>query len=296
MASRSRRRHDGRTFGIVNGVVLIIIGLICVYPLVYTLSLSLSDGKEVLADAVRLLPKAFNLSAYEYILTNARLGLVAALLNSILYTIVGTVVAVAVTFMTAYVLSRKRFRGRNVIMLLFLVSWIFEAGLVPTYIIYQHLGLVNSRWVMILPSAINTFLLIITRSFLQSLPDELEEAARIDGANDIQIMVRVYVPLAAPVLATIGIFYAASIWNSVLVPLIYLQEKGLQPIQLILYNLVIQSGGSTTELETLRMNGHLVTYQNIASAIMVLTMVPIILFYPFAQRYFTKGITVGAVK
>jgi putative aldouronate transport system permease protein len=290
------KRRRGRAFGFVNGAILLVIAALCVYPFIYTISVSFSDGRFVSADQVHLLPKGITTATYRYILGNSSLGILPSLLNSVFYTVVGTVVAVCLTYATAYVLSRKRFRGRHTIMLLFLISWIFEAGLVPTYIIYQHLGMVNSRLVMIVPMAINTFLLIITRSFLQSLPDELEESASLDGANDLQIMVRIYGPLATPVLATIGVFYAASIWNSVLTPLIYLQDKALQPIQLLLYNLVIQSGGNTTELETLNFDGHLVTYQNISSAMMVLAIVPILLFYPFAQRYFRQGLMVGSIK
>jgi hypothetical protein len=137
--------------------------------------------------------------------------------------------------MTAYVLSRKRLKGRYFIMMGFLMSWIFEAGLIPNYIVNKSLGLVDSRWIMILPGAISTFLLIVTRSFLDTLPDDMEESAFIDGANDFQIMWKIYLPLCTPIIATIGIFYAISIWNSYLMPMIYLQDPALHPINPVLF-------------------------------------------------------------
>lgn len=285
-----------RPFGLINGAVLLLIGAACIYPFVYIASVSISDGAEVASGQIYLLPKGLNFETYRYIFSSPRLGIVQGLVNSVLYTVAGTVVAVLLTYFTAYVLSRKRFRGRHFIMMAFVASWIFEAGMIPNYIIYDHLGLVNSRWVMIIPGAISTFLLIITRAYLESIPDELEESAAIDGANDFQIMCRIYMPLAVPVLATIGIFYAVTIWNAFLIPLIYLQDKNLQPIQLVLYNLLINHDPNSTAMENLTLHGHQILPQNIRGATMVLAIAPILLFYPLAQRYFIRGITLGALK
>ncbi|HVX43261.1 MAG TPA: carbohydrate ABC transporter permease [Mycobacteriales bacterium] len=292
------RRLIGRqsSFGVVNGIILLIIGLLCVYPFLYVLSVSLSDGNEVSAGRVFVWPRDINIETYRYVFSDSSLGIVRGLINSIIYTVVGTTVAVLLTFMTGYVLSRKYLPGRYVIMMLFVVSWIFEAGLIPSYIVNSKLGLVNNPLVMILPTAISTFLLIITRSFLEGIPDELEESASLDGANAFQVMWRIYFPLSTPVLATIGIFYAVQTWNSFMTPLIYLQDKKLQPIQLVLYQLLINKDSNSTTLQDLVIHGHHVIPRNIEAATMMFAAVPILLAYPFAQRYFTKGITVGAIK
>lgn len=283
-------------FDLANNTVLIIVALVCVYPFLLIMSTSLSDGKQVVSGAVYLLPKDFTFEAYKYILGNERLGVASGLINSFIYTIVGGIVAVLVTFMTAYPLSRKRLAGRYVIMMIFLFTWVFEAGIIPNYIIYNALGLVNSWWVMILPMAVNTFLLIITKSFLDALPYELEEAAVIDGANDWQIMWRVFFPLSKPIIATISVFNAVFIWNQFLIPMIYLQDRSMQPITVVLYNMIINSSKSGTSLETITVNGVQLLPQNLQAASIFLAVVPILLIYPFTQKFFTKGMLLGSVK
>lgn len=283
-------------FDIANTLFLIVVALICIFPFLYILSVSMSDGSEVVAGHVLLFPKGFNIETYKYILTNAKLNIFSGLKNSFLYTILGTIVAVLMTYITAYALSRKRLKGRYIIMMIFLFTWIFEAGLIPSYLVLSSLGFVNSMWVMIIPGAINTFLLIITRSFLDTLPEEIEESAFIDGANDIQIMWRIFLPLSKPVLATIGVFYAINIWNSFLVPLIYLQDKALQPIQLVLYGLIINPDPQSTNFENVVRHGHLLLPGNIQAAAIIVAVLPMLFIYPLAQKYFTKGFLVGSVK
>lgn len=285
-----------RPFDAVNNTLLVLLSVVCVYPFINIAAVSVSDGVRVMSGDVYLWPKGFNLETYKYIFGNPRLGIAQGVYNSLFYTTVGTAVAVALTFATAYALSRKRLKGRYAIMMLFLVAWIFDAGLIPNYLVNQKLGLVDSRLIMILPGAISTFLLIVTRSFLDTLPYELEESAFIDGANDIQIMSRIYFPLSTPVLATIGVFYAVNIWNSFLTPMIYLRDKALHPIQLILYNLVIRPDPGSTTLENVISDGYTLLPKNIEAAVIVLAIVPILLVYPFAQRYFTQGMLLGSLK
>lgn len=283
-------------FDIVNNTLLILVAVICIYPFFYLLSTSLSDGVFVNAGKVFLLPKGINLYAYKYILSNARLGVLSGTYSSILYTIFGTILAVIVTYLTAYPLSRKKLRGRHLIMLLFIISWIFEAGIIPNYIVNHALGLVNNPLIMIIPGAINTFFLIITRSFIDTLPVELEEAAFIDGANDWQILTKVYLPISTPVLATVALLYAVQIWNQFLIPLIYLQDPKLQPLQLVLYNLVLHQDKQGYVLQNSIINGITLSYRNLGAALIVLSMLPILLAYPFAQKYLQKGLLIGAVK
>ncbi|NOU91941.1 ABC transporter permease subunit [Paenibacillus sp. LMG 31456] len=282
-------------FEATNNSLLILLAIICVYPFLNILAVSVSDGLAVITGKVYFWPIGFNVETYKYVLGNSRLGITLGLFNSIFYTVSGTLVAVLLTFVTAYALSRKRLKGRYFIMLLFLFTWIFEAGLIPSYLVNNTLGLVNSRWIMILPGAISTFLLIITRSFLDAIPGELEESAFIDGANELQMLTRIFFPLSTPVLATIGVFYAVHIWNAFMIPLIYLQDRTLHPIQLILYRLIIKPDGGTS-FENLTVNGHQILPDNIEAATIFLAIFPILFVYPFAQKYFTKGMLLGSLK
>lgn len=289
------RKQKIDMFEAANNTLLILLAIVCVYPFLNILSVSVSDGLAVITGKVYFWPVGFNIETYKYVLGNSRLGISLGLFNSIFYTVSGTLVAVLLTFVTAYALSRKRMKGRYFIMLLFLFTWIFEAGLIPNYLVNNALGLVNSRWIMILPGAISTFLLIITRSFLDAIPAELEESAFIDGANELQMLSRVFFPLSTPVLATIGVFYAVHIWNAFMVPLIYLQDRTLHPIQLILYRLIIKPDGGTS-FENLTVNGHQILPNNIEAATIFLAIFPILFVYPFAQKYFTKGMLLGSLK
>ncbi|WP_354500779.1 carbohydrate ABC transporter permease [Mycetocola sp. 2940] len=293
---RNRPRRRVELFDIVNGLILGLIAIACIYPFVYIVAVALSDGKAVLQNQVFLWPVDINFETFAYILTNERLGVVRALLNSILYTVVGTIVAVVLTYLTAYALSKKRLPGGRIVMLLFIITWIFDAGIVPAYIVNSGLGLTNNWLIMVLPLAISTFLLIVTKSFIEAIPDELEESASLDGANDLQILRQIYLPLSTPVVATISIFYAVQTWNSFLWPLIYLRDTALQPIQVVLYRLLLGSNDQALNFQQTVSNGFLVIPENIRAATMLFAIVPVLLFYPYAQRYFSKGILVGAVK
>lgn len=284
------------TFDVVNVTILGVIAIACVYPFWNILMVSISDAKAVLAGEIYLWPRGITADTYRYIFTNQRLGIATSVYNSVYYTVLGGVFAVFLTYFTAYALSRKKLVGRRLIMVTFVFTWVFEAGLIPNYLILSSLGFVNSRWVMIIPQAISTFLLIITRSFLDAIPTELEESAFIDGANDFQIMTQIFFPLSKPVVATISVFYAIQIWNNFLLPLIYIRNQALKPIQLVLYELVIQPSTEGSGLETIMTDTMTVVPKNIEAAAVVLGMVPIMLVYPFAQRYFTKGIMIGAIK
>lgn len=291
-----KRNEPVGVFDVINAVVMVLIAAICVYPFIYQLAISLSDGKAVSSGQVFLLPKGFNLYSFRYIITAPRFGIARGFLNSVLYTFFGTMVSVLVTFMTAFVLTRKKFGARKIIVTAFMVTYVFEAGLIPTYITLNNLGLVNNPLVMIVPTAISTYLLIITRTFLMQTPAALEESASIDGANDFTIMMRIYFPISTPVIATIGLFYAVQRWNDFLTPLIFLQKESLKPLPLILYNFTVAANATASPLENIMVGGVLLSYRTLTAAIVILTVIPILLIYPFAQRYFTSGLLVGSVK
>lgn len=284
------------TFDIVNNTILLIVAVICIYPFLYITFIALSNGTYLARGQVSFFPKGVNFESFKYILTNSKLNIFTGMKNSFIYTISGTIVAMVITYMTAYVLSRPRFKHRYWIMTLFVITWVFEAGIIPQFIVYNAFGFVDNPAVMIIPGAINTQFLIITKVYLEGLPIELEEAAFVDGANDFTIMTRVYMPLCKTLFAMIGTFYAISIWNQYLVPQIYLKSDSLQTIQQILKAVVITDSTSGTTFRNLITNGITLNQQNLKAAAIVIAMLPIMLLYPFVQKYFKKGILIGSVK
>ncbi|BCJ97069.1 carbohydrate ABC transporter permease [Anaerocolumna chitinilytica] len=283
-------------FEIVNSLVLLLIALFCIYPFLYILFIALSDGTYLTKGQVSFFPKGFNLEAFSYVLTNPKFDIFTGMRNSFIYTIAGTFIAVIFTFITAYALSRPRLRQRYVIMSLFIVTWVFEAGIIPQYIVYSKLGFIDNIWVMIVPGAINTQFLLITKAFLDGLPTELEEAAFIDGASDIQALSRIFLPVSKPIVATIALFNAVSLWNQYLIPQMFLKSNNLKTIQQILKSVVITSSNSGTVFTNVVKNGYTLNQYNMKAAAIFIAMLPIVSLYPFVQKYFKKGILIGSVK
>lgn len=290
------KRKKIKLFDVINNTVLILIAAICVYPFLYIFFVACSDGAFLARGQVTFFPKGFNLEAFKYVLNNDDLNVFGGLLNSFIYTAAGTFVAIAATYITAYALSRPQLKQRYVLMGLFTITWVFEAGIIPQYIIYSACGFVNNPLVMIIPSMINTQFLIICKTYLEGIPLELEEAAVVDGANQFQILAKVFMPISKPILATIGTFYAVQIWNQYLVPQMYLKDEQFQTIQQVLKQVVITSGDSSTTFRNVVQNGILLNQQNLKAAAIFVAMVPIICVYPFVQKYFKKGILIGSVK
>lgn len=283
-------------FDMVNAAVLSLIALICVFPFLYILFIACSNGTYLTRGLVSFFPKGFNIEAFKYVLTNPKFDIFTGMRNSFIYTICGTFIAVIFTYMTAYAITRPRLKQRYFIMALFVITWVFEAGIIPQYIVYSNLGFIDNIWVMIIPGAINSQFLIITKAFLEGLPNELEEAAFIDGATDFQTMFRIFFPLSKPILATIGLFNAVSIWNQYLVPQMFLKSKDLKTIQQVLKSVVITSSNSGTVFSNVVVNGYTLNQQNMKAAAVFIAMIPIVCVYPFVQKYFKKGILIGSVK
>lgn len=296
MQRMNRNKKQIKSFDIVNNTVLLFVAALCVYPFLYIFFVACSDGTFLSRGQVTFLPKGFNLEAFKYIFTNEKLNVFTGLKNSFIYTFLGTLCSVVFTYLTAYALSRPRVKGRNFIMSLFVITWVFEAGIIPQYIIYSGLGFVDNPLVMILPGAINTQFLIICKTFLEGLPGELEEAAFMDGANDFKILSQIFIPLSKPIVATIAMFYAVSIWNQYLNPQIYLKSESLKTIQQVLKQIVITEGTAGTTFRNTVQNGITLNQQNLKAAAVFVAMVPIVCVYPFVQKYFKKGILIGAVK
>ncbi|UHA71830.1 carbohydrate ABC transporter permease [Paenibacillus sp. 481] len=285
-----------RLFNAVNIAMLTIITLIVLYPLVFVLSASISNPEAVLNGAVWLWPQDINFDAYFKIFNNK--DILIGYGNTILYTVLGTAINVVMTICAAYPLARKDLFGRNAITLLIVFTMFFSGGLIPTYLIIKQLGMLDSIWVMIIPNAVAVWNIIIMRTFFQqSIPPELEEAAMIDGSSHMQTLLRIVLPLSLPIIAVMVLFYAVSHWNSYFNALIYLDSRELFPLQLVLREIVIQSdAGDLVKLQSESAARMKMTVEGLKYAVLVVANLPVLLLYPFLQRYFVKGMMIGALK
>ncbi|TCC32454.1 carbohydrate ABC transporter permease [Kribbella sindirgiensis] len=277
--------------------IMLWIALILVaVPLIYIVANSFSSPSAVSAGRVLLWPIEPSLKAYREAFSDPLI--MKGYLNSFIYAIGGTLISVTLTIAIAYPLSRRTFFGRNVIMSVLIFTMLFSGGLIPTYLVVQDLGLLNTRWAMVIPSAIGVWQVIIARTFFRStIPDELYEAATIDGASDLRFLWSIVLPLSKPVIAVIALMYAIFQWNSYFDALIYLKDPGLYPLQIVLRNVLIlnQYGGAGAQNLAQQLE-----QQQLANvlkyALIVISSLPVLVIYPFVARHFTKGVMVGAVK
>jgi putative aldouronate transport system permease protein len=276
-------------------VVLLAIVVLMAFPFLYMLAVSLASAKDVLGGGLILLPAHPTTVAYESIL---RGGIVArALLVSVGVTVTGTLIAMALTTTMAYALTRTReVPGSRLALLLVLGTLLFSAGIIPNYLLVKSLHLLNTYWALILPGAVSGFNLVVVRQFFMAIPQDLIDSARMDGANDLQILLRVVLPLSKAVLAVIALFYAVGIWNDFFNALLYLNDSSMWPVQLVLRQYVLQ-GTPLGDIQTNPLlGGQPPPPQSFQMAIVVLGTLPILVVYPFLQRYFTRGVLTGAVK
>ncbi|MDR1643403.1 MAG: carbohydrate ABC transporter permease [Clostridiales bacterium] len=278
----------------VIAFVILLLCLTCLVPFFHLLAKSLSSNTAVLSKTVFLWPKGANLNAYITIFRDGQLthSMVYSLYATALFTAIGMVV----TVLAAYPLSVKRLKGRGVISLLIMIPLYFAAGLIPEYLLIQSLGLYNSMWVLVLPLAFSPYNMLIMKSFFSStIPPSLEEAAYLDGANHFQILGRIILPLSKPILATISLFYAVGRWNAYADAKYYISKKALQPIQYLLYNMILNATASeaVSLSESTATQSTPEVFQ--AAAVMFATL-PILCIYPFVQKYFVQGVMIGAVK
>ncbi len=280
----------------VNYAVLAIAFLVVAYPILYIVSASLSDHEAVLAGRVWLWPVQPTLKAYAAVFQSPKIP--RAFLNSIIYTVFGTAVNLVMTVMGAYPLSRKDFVGRNVITAFFVFTMLFSGGLIPTYLLVSRLGLVDSRLAMIIPPAMSVWYVIIARTFFQAnLPAELHESAVLDGCGDVRFILRIALPLSGPLLAVLVLYYAVGHWNSYFNALIYLKSSALFPLQIVLRNILILNESDammTMDVKTMLVRRGLA--ELLKYAIIVVASAPMMLLYPFVQKYFIRGIMIGAIK
>jgi putative aldouronate transport system permease protein len=285
-----------RVFNVFNYAILAAFLVIVLYPLVYILSASFSSPSAVASGQVWLWPVEPSLIAYSTIFEDEMI--VTGFMNSVFYTVVGTIVNVALTLLAAYPLSRWDLWGRGWIMFFFLFTTLFSGGLIPTYLVVQNLGLLDTRAALILPTAMAVFNVIVTRTYFQvTIPRELLEAARIDGADDFTFFWRVVLPLSLPIIAVNALFYAVGHWNAWFDALIYLTDRSLFPLQLVLREILV---ANTTNLRVTGDVSGMLMRENLADllkySLIVVASVPMLVAYPFVQKHFVKGVMIGSLK
>ncbi|MDF2921426.1 MAG: YtcP3 [Paenibacillaceae bacterium] len=284
------RNWTSRLFDWANAAILVLVAAVMIIPFVYIILISFATEQEVLSKSFMLFPTKFSLTGYRYILGTPIL--LRSLTVSVGVTVVGTLINLLLTVLMAYPLSRRDLYGRRPVMLMVIFTMVFNAGIVPTFLIVKSLHITNTYWALIIPGAISAFNMIIIKNFFQQLPDGLEESARIDGCNDLGILFRIVIPLSLPAIATFSLFYAVNHWNTFLSAILYINDSKKWPIQVLLRQIVILSEKGLSDMsETAPPPSKIVNM-----AVIVFSTVPILSVYPFLQKHFAKGVLLGSVK
>lgn len=277
-------------FTVFNTLILLGVGIAILYPIVYIIAVSFSDTSQVVQGKVWLWPKGFNIDAYKEILTQNRIP--KAYLNTLIYTGLGTFINLMMTAIAAYPLSRVTFFGRRFWMIAIVLTMFFNGGMIPTYVLVQSLGMIDTIWSIVIPNAIWTVELLILKSFYESMPDSLRESAVIDGASEFRILFNIMIPLSKPALASIGLFYFMGHWNSYFLPMIYLNDSAKYPLQVVLRDMLIFASNENESL----IDKAALAPEALKNATIFISMIPVLIIYPFAQKYFAKGVMLGSEK
>jgi len=299
VANKKRTRiRDDVGFNIVNYTILTVILLIVAYPLIYIVSASFSSTAAVMANRVWLWPVEPSLKGYEAVFNNK--DILTGFGNSIFYTLAGTFVNLVVTLAAAYPLSRRDLRPRNFIMLVFSFTMFFAGGMIPSYLLVSNLGMLNTRWSVILPGALNVYNMIIARQFFASnIPTELLEASQLDGCSDFQFIFRVVVPLSGAIVAVLGLFFAVGHWNAYFSALLYIGDRKKYPLQVFLREILIQNTIDASMTGSVSLEDEVVKQgleDLLKYSLIIVASVPVLIIYPFVQKYFVKGVMIGSIK
>lgn len=285
-----------KLFTIINYVVLSLIFVVVLYPLIYVVSASFSDPQAVVSGEVFLLPVRPTLKGYAAVFKNAKI--LTGFANSILYLVVGTILNLVMTMLCAYPLSRKEFKARGFLSMFFVFTMYFSGGMVPAYILVNKLGMLNTRWAMIIPMAMSTYNMIICRTYIvNSIPDEMYEASQMDGCTPFKFLLRIVVPLSKPILAVLTLYYGVSRWNDYFTAMLYLYKEKLQPLTIVMKEILVMSQVDMTQVtdasavSKLQGMSELLKYSTI-----VVASLPVMLLYPLIQKHLVKGVMIGAVK
>lgn len=295
---KHKETGSDKVFTIVNHTLLILLFLIVAYPLTYIISASFSNADAIIAGRVRLLPVEPTLAGYKAVF--AHNGIMRGFYNSFFYMTVGTAFNIVMTVLIAYPLSRERLWGKRFISLMLVFTMMFQAGLIPNYLLIRSLNMIDTRWVMIIPKAVNVWNVMITITYFRTtIPSELLESARIDGCDDVNFVTKIVLPLSKPILAVITLFYAVAHWNTFFDALIYINDISLKPLQLILRDILVKNQVSmdmvsSIDPESLAQSERLAVL--LKYSLIVVSTTPLMILYPFIQKHFVKGIMVGSVK
>ncbi len=292
--SNAIKRTPGEwAFDIINTVILVLVIIVTLYPFIYVLFASISNPSMMASHTGLLLwPIGFDLEAYKAVLENP--NILMGYKNTLFYVVVGTSFSLLMTIFTAYVLSRKGYMLKRFLTFMAVFTMFFSGGLIPFYLQVNRLGLADTRWALIFPAAMSTYNVIVMRTAFSSIPDSLEESARIDGAHDFTILFQIVLPLSLPTVAIMVLFYGVGQWNSWFNAMVFLRNRNLYPLQLILREILILS--DTSDMVTNMVVDREMLGETIKYATIIITTVPILLVYPFLQKYFVKGMMIGAVK
>lgn len=282
----------GRIFDVFNLIFLMALAVTMVLPFIYVIAASFASEAEIATRSFFLWPKEVTLEAYKYIFSTP--AFMRSLLVTIGVTIGGTLIQLFFTFSFAYPLSRRYLKGRKTLLNMVIIAMLFSGGMIPTFLVVKGLGLLDTYWALMLPAAISPFNLMIIKNFFQEIPMELEESARMDGATELTILTKIMLPLSKPVIATFTLFYAVGIWNDFMSGLLYINDNQKWPIQLLLRQITLSS--SALNNDALLDPNYIPPEQGMKFAVIIVATLPILIFYPFLQKHFAKGMLVGSVK
>jgi putative aldouronate transport system permease protein len=294
----SRKPLPERVFDLANALFFFIMALSTLLPFANLLAKSLSSEEAVLAGRVGIWPIGFQVGTYAYVLRQAQFQF--SMRNSLIITISGTALSMALTCMVAYPLSKPWLFGRKRIMVAFVFVMLFNGGMIPTYLLIRGLGMLNTLWALFVPNALSVYNMLLLKNFFEELPESIEESARLDGARNLRILFSIILPISLPALATVGLFYAVGFWNNYMGGVLYITQPQLKPLQQFLYEIVTESqrAQDSAALGVLVQDPTAVNLQPdaVRAAAILLASVPIMAVYPFLQKYFVKGLVVGSVK
>ncbi|WP_078393689.1 carbohydrate ABC transporter permease [Shouchella patagoniensis] len=282
-----------RIFKFFNAALMLLIIFVTLYPFLNIVAQSFSSEANIVAGNVNLIPQGFNIDTYRVVMSDNMFW--TNYKNTVIYTVVGTAISLVLSTMLAYPLSKRRLRGRNFIIMFVVFTMFFNGGLIPNYVLISSLGFGNTIWAIVIPGAISVFNLLIMKTFFENIPEELEEAAIVDGSNTYGILLKIVLPLSKPILATMMLFYAVTHWNSWFPAFLYFSDKDLFPVSMYLRNMIKGVEGTLSTGATSADNLNQIS-SNIKSVTMVLTVLPILCVYPYIQKYFVSGVMLGSVK
>lgn len=294
--SFSRQSRGDKIFNVINGLLIAVVLIMIIYPLWFVIIASVSDPAKVLGGQVILMPRKFTLEGYRMVFRDPMI--MTGYRNTLFYTVTGTAINLVMTILAAYPLSRKDWVGRGFFMGVLMFTMFFSGGIIPTYLMMNSLGMINTVWAMILPGAVSVYNTIIMRTFfVNSIPPELQEAAQVDGCSNTRLLLQIVLPLSKQILAVMVLFYGVAHWNAFFNALIYLTESKRYPLQLVLRSILIQNTASQDMLGDLdTMGSRVMMAETIKYALIIVSTLPMMVLYPFLQRFFEKGVMVGAVK